>query len=162
MTEKTSTLASDEITRDEAWRAVPGYYPYEASDIGRIRNTKTGRVLKSSPPVYDGYCRVGLSTMDNSTVKDVHRIIALAFLGEPPIDQQGIHYFVNHKNGIKTDNRLTNLEYATSGENTAHYHNFVRPNALQKKADTLKVKTWRQVENLIIKGEIELVWKTKE
>lgn len=53
--------------------------------------------------------------MINSVSYKVHRIVAHVFLGECPPDMQ-----VNHKNGIKTDNRISNLEYVTASENTRH------------------------------------------
>jgi hypothetical protein len=46
----------------------------------------------------------------------VHRLVAVAFLGEPA--SPDMH--VNHLNGVKDDNRLCNLEWATCSENALH------------------------------------------
>jgi len=108
------------------WRAVPGYEGlYEASDAGHIRsldrtvNTAhgsrrlTGRTIRSQ--LNQGYPSVRLCRDGSYWQTAVHRIIAAAFIG-PRL--QGL--VVNHKNGVKTDNRLANLEYVTAQENGWH------------------------------------------
>ncbi len=102
------------------WKTIPGFSRYKASTDGEIytpnwRGGKTGRLLN---PAKDkmGYLRTVLVSDlgENCTIK-VHRIIASTFLPNP--DSKAT---VNHKNGIKTDNRAENLEWATRSENVAH------------------------------------------
>ncbi len=62
-----------------------------------------------------GYEQVRLRSGGKSMVYAVHRLVAICFIGPRP---EGCG--VNHKNGIKTDNRLDNLEYLTVAENTQH------------------------------------------
>lgn len=87
---------------------------YAVSSIGRVKNLRTGRILKPTPTRV-GYYRVGLSVGGVLKYYFVHRLVALAFipnpLGKPT---------VNHINEIKTDNRIENLEWATNAEQNVH------------------------------------------
>lgn len=108
----------------ENWRPIPGAIGlYEASDMGRIRSVDRhvtnrvgitrllrGRVRKLRLG-NAGYLLVTLPAPIQAS-RLVHRLVALAFLGEPPDG-----HTVNHKNGVKTDNRASNLEYLSMGDN---------------------------------------------
>lgn len=109
----------------ETWKVVRGYEGlYEVSDLGRIRslgricNAKNGsksrkrdRILTQEITVF-GYCRVRLFSSDGKSKHyATHRLVAEAFLG----NVEGME--INHKNEIKTDNRVENLEIVTSREN---------------------------------------------
>ena len=97
---------------DEHWKVVKGHNNYEVSDMGRIRNVRTGRILKPFDSG-NGYLRIDLGR--GCRVK-VHRLIALAFCG--PRRRRPV---VNHKNRDKHDNRACNLEWVTYAQNTAHW-----------------------------------------
>ena len=104
----------------EQWKPIPSYEDYYAvSDHGRVmrtvegKSTYAGRILTSVMTV-DGYLRVCLSGGRKGGAFSVHRLVLTAFKGERP-DMQ-----VNHINGIKTDNRLENLEWVTLGDNIRH------------------------------------------
>jgi len=100
------------------WRSIPGFDDYLVSDKGKIfsLNTKGARFLKQTTTPA-GYLVVGLSLKYKNFYKKkilkVHRLVMLAFNGQSRLT-------VNHKNGIKTDNRLENLEYCTMSENNKH------------------------------------------
>jgi hypothetical protein len=64
-----------------------------------------------------GYKRVGLSSNGAKKMFYVHRIVINSFEGE---HENKDKLWVNHKNGIKNDNRLSNLEWCTKKENTKH------------------------------------------
>lgn len=110
----------------EIWKTIPGYKGhYEVSSYGRVRTLKNGmnpkystnnkpRVLKQALK-RSGYLALDLCIDNVKKTTTVHRLVAKAFL-----DNKDGKYTVNHKNGNKTDNRVINLEWATSSENTQH------------------------------------------
>jgi len=99
----------------EEWRAVVGFPRYEVSSLGRFRNKQTGRYLKTHS-TDNGYVQIGLLQNGKQRPLSVHRVVALAFLGEPI----GNRNEVNHKNKVRADNRLINLEWSTRSNNNKH------------------------------------------
>ena len=88
---------------------------YEVSNTEKVRNVKTGRILKQSKDK-DGYLRVQLySKNGRNKVISVHKLVATMFIPNP-------HNLptVNHINEIKTNNRVENLEWATHKEQVNH------------------------------------------
>jgi len=83
-------------------------------DDGKIFSKKVNRFLRPSL-ANNGYNRITL-IIDNKPKKlSIHRLIAECFIGKIP---NGL--VINHKNGIKTDNRIENLEYVTISYNVLH------------------------------------------
>ena len=99
-------------------RTITNYDNYCASDDGYIINKKTGRVLKAHPDTY-GYMSVRLYKDGKGCTKRVHKLVADAFLKPPSEDA----WQVNHINGDKNDNRLSNLEFVSPSENMYHSYN---------------------------------------
>lgn len=103
---------------EEVWEIIP--LPqlksiYSVSNIGRVRNNRTGRILKHS---YDrrGYDRITFSVSTEDFKFYVHRLVLISFK-VPNSDNKSD---VNHINGNPSDNRLINLEWATRMENIHH------------------------------------------
>jgi len=111
------------------WEWVVGYEGlYKVSSDGdvvsvaRIVFDSSGNKLYTKSEKYlkpfltkQGYLRVILCKDAITKKYPVHRLVALAFIENPDRKRT-----VNHKNGIKTDNRLSNLEWMTHKENTIH------------------------------------------
>src|SRR5262245_48668441 len=104
----------------EEWRPVIGYEGwYSVSSLGRVRRerayrtTTAGRILKSR--WLHRYLYVVLSCAGHRAVKPVHQLVAQAFLGPCPTGLE-----INHRNGLRADNRVANLEYCTHRENMEH------------------------------------------
>jgi hypothetical protein len=101
----------------EKWKDVVGYEGlYKVSDLGRVKNS-LGIIMKCfyKDKSSDNYLRVALSKYGACKKYTVHRLVALAF-----IPNEKNKPLVNHKNGVKNDNRLSNLEWCTSSENRIH------------------------------------------
>ncbi len=94
------------------WKPEPGYPRYEVSDLGGVRNVRTGRVLLAGINPSHGYAIATLWENGSHRQFRVHRLVLMAFVGPAPEGCAGAHL-----NGVCTDNRLDNLTWATSKEN---------------------------------------------
>ena len=113
----------------EQWRPVPiSPYSiiYEVSSFGRIRSKRREtknrystmirrqKILRQVPDNRRGYMTVSLGASPRKTFL-VHRLVALAFIPNPERKPQ-----VNHKDGNRINNNLSNLEWVTNKENNLH------------------------------------------
>ena len=102
---------------EEIWKPVPGYEGrYEVSNMGRVLSKHTNRFLKPNIMVH-GYVCVHLYSGGKQTraVKTVHQLVAQTFIPNPQN-----HREVNHKNFLRRDNHVENLEWVTRKENVQH------------------------------------------
>ena len=97
----------------EVFVKIKDYNNYSISNLGNVRNDKTGRILK--PYIKpSGYKQVQLGR--KTIPQYIHRLVATAFVPNDYNKPQ-----VNHINGIKGDNRAKNLEWVTAQENDFAY-----------------------------------------
>ena len=99
----------------EVWKDVKGYEGlYLVSNLGRVKSIAKDTILSPKPTIY-GYVIVCLTKDKKEKGKRVHRLVAEAFIQNPSKLP-----FINHKNCIKTDNRVSNLEWCTQSYNIKH------------------------------------------
>lgn len=100
---------------NETWKQVIGYDMYQVSNLGRIRNKNTGKVLK---PAYQssGYTIVCLRKDGKNNTEPVRRIVMNAF---NPIDNSN-KYDIIHIDNDKTNNTVDNLKWVTRKYNMAN------------------------------------------
>ena len=97
--------------KPEVWKGVVGYEDlYEVSDLGRVRNIFTDRVLKPRQAIK--YQHVALYKWGRATEHNIHRLVLAAFIGPCPEGHIGLH---NDDN--RDDNRASNLRYGTVQDN---------------------------------------------
>lgn len=112
---------------------------YDITHDGQITRKKTGRVMVASKDA-KGYLRLRIPVPwgqhpDGRKTYKLHRLVAMVYLPDYSPDLQ-----VNHKNGVKTDNRAENLEMVTNSENAAHaWRN------LDKETRSLRMRTTRRM-----------------
>lgn len=101
------------MMKTETWKPITDYVGlYEVSSEGRVRNVKTGKILKPKNN-RRGYLFVGLHK--NGAIKNryIHRLVAQAFIPNPNKLPE-----VNHKDEIKANNNLGNLEWVSHRDNS--------------------------------------------
>lgn len=120
---------------EEIWKPVDGYEDYEVSNLGQVkritpdsmgRRTYTSHLLTlcKNP---QGYPIIVLTKNKERTTMTVHRLVAEAFLENTDNKSE-----INHKDGIRHNNNIANLEWVTSSENRYHRYNVLGHAASRK------------------------------
>ena len=98
----------------EQWKPITGWEDlYAVSSFGRFKNIKTGKLRKVRVGS-EGYCQIVLTRNKKQTALGAHRVVAQEFIGFSDKPQ------VNHKDGNKGNNHVSNLEWSTGKENMKH------------------------------------------
>lgn len=119
------------VQEEEIWKPIQGTMFHEASSHGRIRSIdhttitihpkngvfsqlRKGKILNPVLAV-TGYHKISITFSGFRKLMSVHRLVAITFIDNPSYKGE-----INHKDGIKTNNHLSNLEWSTSSENQKH------------------------------------------
>lgn len=115
------------------WKSINS--TYSISSEGLVRNDVSGKIL--TPDLHHrGYFRTSAKGVKP---RFIHRLVALAFIPNPNNLPQ-----VNHIDGNKQNNNVSNLEWCTNRENSYHYYvlcNNKRPNAKLSEEEVKKIKS---------------------
>lgn len=99
----------------EIWKDIKDYEGlYQVSNLGRVKSIKRNIILKPGF-TKKNYSYVILYKSNIATSKRIHRLVAENFISNPYNKPQ-----VNHKDGNKLNNCVSNLEWVTNSENQQH------------------------------------------
>ena len=148
---------------EEIWLPIKGYEGiYEVSNMGQVRSLeryewnsvkkmeyqriRKGRILIASLDS-EGYKKLTLAKNDINVSRVIHKLVAKEFVPNPENKPQ-----VNHKNGIKSDNRAENLEWVTHTEQMRHAFSTglarIEPNVLLNHAQVREIRLRYKFEKI--------------
>jgi hypothetical protein len=118
----------------EEWRPVKGFEGlYEVSSLGKIKKLSTDHITDTPIYSWGNYKNYTLIKDGKKTGRMIHRMVAEAFIPNPENKP-----LVNHKNFIKQDNRLENLELVAASENSYHAHHGKLPENVKESPEYKK------------------------
>ena len=126
----------------EEWRRIRESNIYEVSNLGRVRNRRTGRIMRTSVTT-SGYEMIQLHYDDSWHMHRVHRLVMDAFY-----DGDHSNLDVNHIDGNKTNNNLENLEFCTRSENVRHAFKTGLKNSNHKKRKVIILETGETFDSI--------------
>lgn len=133
----------------EEWLPVPGFEGvFEVSNQGcvcRVISTygHPARRLRRLERIKGGYLRVSLQHRGETVRILVHRLVAVTFLGGCPD-----RFEVNHKDGNKENNTVSNLEYVTPRENVRHSLDKLGVQRAAGERHPMSKLSWRQIDEI--------------
>lgn len=122
------------------WKDIEGFPNYQISNLGNVWSKKTNKILKPYK-TNKGYLTVGFWLNGKKKKLSIHRLVAKAFLSNPQNLAE-----VNHIDGCKTNNNVSNLEWATGSNNVSHAY---RTSLRKTKLSEIQVA---EIKNLIKQG----------
>ena len=145
---------------DEIWVTIKDFEDYQVSNLGRIKSLSSRshyvtkeKILK--PQIGEYYLHVDLYKDKKDHTKTIHSLVAKAFIPNPNNLPE-----VNHKDGNKYNNNVTNLEWSTFSDNTKHAYRMGLMKGMkgekspQSKLTDIQVKEIRELKGKLIQQEI--------
>ena len=149
---------------DEIWVTIKDFEDYQVSNLGRIKSLSSRshyvtkeKILK--PQIGEYYLHVDLYKDKKDHTKTIHSLVAKAFIPNPNNLPE-----VNHKDGIKYNNNVTNLEWSTFSDNTKHAYRMGLMKGMkgekspQSKLTDIQVKEIRELKGKLIQEEIASIY----
>ena len=115
------------VTCVEQWKDIPDYEGYyQISNLGRVKSLEKTLIICKRKCVYKplikkphiskrGYWEIGICKNRLGVTKKIHRLIAISFIDNPKNHPQ-----INHIDGNKLNNNISNLEWVNNRENACH------------------------------------------
>ena len=119
----------------ETWKKISFAPRYSVSSLGKVKNTKTGRILKFA--LSRGYPMVTVIKDKKRRQCPIHRLVALHFLPNPEQKPQ-----VDHINGDRKDNTLKNLRWVTHAEQMLNRKGFCATSSYKGVSWHVPSKKW--------------------
>ncbi len=140
---------------EEIWKDIKGYEGlYKVSNLGMVKSVRynTNKILSIIHNIKTGYNSVALCYNRKRETMYIHRAIAMAFIENPDNKPH-----INHKNGIKNDNSINNLEWVTSSENHKHKYDVLKYKQHRRKHTEDEVYKIREMYNNSSITQVKLV-----
>jgi hypothetical protein len=134
----------NELIEKEIWKEIPNFPKYLISSHGRIMNKRTKKILK--PFITNQYLAIKLYNGIRFIHHYFHRLLALTFLHNPNSEE---YIYVDHKDGIKTNNSLSNLRWVSPSMNNLNYQskrNYKK--IIQCSRKGIEIKIWNSEHSL--------------
>lgn len=132
----------------EVWKKIKEFENYEISNLGRVKSINKEIILKHRLSK-NNYFIINLYKNKKRETKYIHQLVAISFLNHIPC---GHKLVVNHKNFIRTDNRVENLEIITQRENSnkKHLKSVSKYTGVSKSSNTNKFES-----RIVINGKLK-------
>ena len=128
---------------------------YSISNLGRIRSERN-RLILSMWEDKDGYLRVNLKVNGEVYQRMVHRLVGENFISNPYNKKQ-----INHKNGIRNDNRVENIEWCTAKENIHHKYKVLKYKVSEETREKLRQNLKGRRLSDVAKNKVRLAQSTR-
>lgn len=129
---------------EEIWKPIDGFPKHQISNLGRVKSCYGGGKILTPTKDNLGYIQFRINYNNRCYYFRQHRLIALHF-----IDREEGKNYVNHKDGNKSNNEISNLEWVTASENALHAANngLSKPRGEENPKNKLSISAVKSILN---------------